>query len=266
MNETLKPKDLGTIISQTFQVYGTGFVKLIALVAVVQAILYVVGWLWALSVLTSGGSPVTAIVGALVVAILSGILYVWMQGALIHMVSTLNLGLRGEFGRAIHTSWRRLASMIGAVLLLVLIGAIFYGVSLLFMLIPIVGIIAAIILVPVGIYFAVRWAFILQAVVVEGAGPMQALSRSSQIVEDNWWRTFGIFLVLGIISGVIGIVLYFTAGFIPYVGPVIATILSTPIAIIGYTLLYYDLRAREAKCGVDQAAAELGINITQETA
>jgi len=262
MERTLQSKGLGAIISQTFGVYGRGFLKLIAIVAIVEAILYVAGWLWGVSILTSGASAAATIVGALIVLILLVIAYLWMQGALIHLISGLNLGLKSGIGHAMHTAWRRLARMIGAVLLLLLIGAAFYAVSFLFMMIPILGIVAAIILTPVGIYFAVRWAFVLQAVVIEDTGPRQALSRSSELVENNWWRVFGILLVLGIIAGVIGLALTWVLTFVPYVGPIIAGRISTPIAIIGYTLLYYDLRAREARCSIGDAAAELGIHVS----
>lgn len=262
MERTLQSKGLGAIISQTFGVYGRGFLKLIAIVAIVEAILYVAGWLWGVSILTTGGSPVFAIIGALIVLVLSVIAYLWMQGALIHIISGLNLRLESGIGHAMRTAWRRLARMIGAVLLLFLIGAAFYAVSFLFMMIPFLGIIAAIILVPIGVYLAVRWAFVLQAVVIEGTGPGRALSRSSELVQDNWWRVFGILLVLGIIAGVIGLALSWALAFVPYAGPIIASIISTPIAIIGYTLLYYDLRAREAQCSIDNAAAELGIYVS----
>ena len=241
--EVIQPKTLSAIISETFRVYGRGFLKFIAIVTIVEAILYVLGWLWAMEIIVppSGVVPSAAlIVGAVVVAVLSVIVYLWMQGALIHLASALNLRVKSEISGAMRTALKRLAAMIGATLVLCLVVV---GVSLVvffLLLIPFLGIIAAIVLVPVGMYFMVRWAFILQAVLVEGSGPVLALSRSSDLVKDNWWRTFGILFVIGVIAGVISFVLTLVLFFVPVVGPIIAAIISTPIAVIGYTLLYYD--------------------------
>ena len=114
--------------------------------------------------------------------------------------------------------------MVGAVILA--------GLALLGMSITIIGI-------PFAIYFGVRWTFIWQAVLVEGTGSRAALSRSSDLVKENWWRVLGIVLVVSIIAGAISSIL----SFIPIIGAIIGTILTTPILITGATLLYYDLRA-----------------------
>lgn len=43
---------------------------------------------------------------------------------------------------------------------------------------------------PVLIYFAVRFSLAGPAIVLENRSPAQALIRSWQVVEGNWWRTF----------------------------------------------------------------------------
>ena len=43
---------------------------------------------------------------------------------------------------------------------------------------------------PVLIYFAVRFSLSGPAIVLERRTPLQALVRSWQVVEGNWWRTF----------------------------------------------------------------------------
>ncbi len=43
---------------------------------------------------------------------------------------------------------------------------------------------------PVLIYFAVRFSLSGPAIVLERRTPLQALIRSWQVVEGNWWRTF----------------------------------------------------------------------------
>ena len=67
-----------------------------------------------------------------------------------------------------------MGSLIGAMVLATL--------AILAMSITLVGI-------PFAIYFGIRWAFIWQAALLEGCGAKDALSRSSDLVRDNWWRT-----------------------------------------------------------------------------
>ncbi len=43
---------------------------------------------------------------------------------------------------------------------------------------------------PILIYFAVRFSLSGPAIVLERRTPLQALIRSWQVVEGNWWRTF----------------------------------------------------------------------------
>ena len=43
---------------------------------------------------------------------------------------------------------------------------------------------------PILIYFAVRFSLSGPAIVLERRTPLQALVRSWQVVEGNWWRTF----------------------------------------------------------------------------
>ncbi|HUI29337.1 MAG TPA: hypothetical protein VLX91_03895, partial [Candidatus Acidoferrales bacterium] len=54
--------------------------------------------------------------------------------------------------------------------------------------------------VPVIIYLAYRWYFSLTAVAVESLSPLDALRQSWFLVKENWWRTFGILLLLTILS------------------------------------------------------------------
>jgi hypothetical protein len=90
--------------------------------------------------------------------------------------------------------------------------------------------------------------------VVENRRSMDAVRRSWHLVKDNWWRIFGITLVVGIIGAMVG-------GFLSVPGTVIAAATgSGPIALVGKifgdavgysfqaltaTLIFFDLRARK---------------------
>jgi len=116
------------------------------------------------------------------------------------------------------------------------------------------------------------------AVVIEEMGALQALRRSWALTGANWWRIFGISLVVGLLVGIIGQVVMipvsllpaFLSGFLsPHAGSeqeiVVAVAVGVATAIVGalvgavgyafqtsvMALIYMDLRMR--KDGLDIA-------------
>jgi len=231
-----KPRDLGNIIGETFEVYKTNFIRLIAIVAIVEVILFAI-------ILTAGlmvpfwdweewvaGEVGPLIVWLVIVLLSSFVLYSLMQGALIHAITKQYTKQPIEIVKAYIFAWRRIGALLGAMLLA--------SIAISVMAITIIGI-------PFAVYFGIRWFGIPQAVILEAKSPIEALSRSSDLVKNNWWRVFGVLIVLGLIAGAIGSILGVTVGFIPWIGESLVTILVTPIGITGITLLYYDLVFRK---------------------
>ena len=245
MVSILGPKNLSDIIGDTFRIYKRDFLRLITIVAIVEVILGILGYVlvnvWMLPFFMTGGwieFLALFILSMIILVVVAIVAYPSMEGALIHAVSEQSLGRTISIGRAYRFALRRLGAMIGAQILA--------GLALLGMCITIIGI-------PFAIYFGVRWIFIWQAALLEGVGPRAALSRSSDVVMGDWWRVVGIVLVVGIIVGVINSIL----GFIPIVGSAIGAILSTPVAVTGATLLYYDLRVRKQGYSLEVLTQEL---------
>jgi membrane-anchored glycerophosphoryl diester phosphodiesterase (GDPDase) len=71
--------------------------------------------------------------------------------------------------------------------------SILYGLALVF---------AMLLLLIPGIYLAILWSLAIPLIVFENLG-VGALSRSSQLLKGNWWRTFAMLLVAGIITALI---------------------------------------------------------------
>ena len=108
-------------------------------------------------------------------------------------------------------------------------------------------------LIVPGVYLAVRWYFVPQTVVIEGARGPQALSRSGLLVTGFWWRTFALVLLANIAVAIPGFLLLspFTAiaassdqAIWALVGTILATSVTTPFVALYSTFLYYDLLAR----------------------
>jgi hypothetical protein len=108
-------------------------------------------------------------------------------------------------------------------------------------------------LIVPGVYLAVRWYFVPQSVVIEGARGPQALARSGLLVTGFWWRTFGLVLLANVAIAIPGFILLtpFTAiaestdrAVWALVGSAVTTSVTTPFVALYSTLLYYDLLAR----------------------
>jgi hypothetical protein len=104
-----------------------------------------------------------------------------------------------------------------------------------------------------GVYLFIRWYFVPQAVVIEGARGPAALSRSSQIVQGSWWRSFGSVVVANVAVVIPGLLLLIPFNAIAsstdqavwaLLGTILASSVTTPFVALYSTLLYYDLLAR----------------------
>jgi hypothetical protein len=105
-----------------------------------------------------------------------------------------------------------------------------------------------------GVYLFVRWYFVPQAVVLEGARNAAALRASSRLVAGAWWRTFGLVLLVNVIVGLAIFVLGapFTVlanetdrALWALAGQIVATSVTQPLIALFSTFLYYDLRERK---------------------
>ena len=215
----LGPKTLGGIFEGIFRIYGAGFLGIVIIVAVVQIPLSLLGF-WFEALLESAMIETLVyylsdfnpqlfdpsrdppfdpslfdfaeIIEALLPVIYFGVtllIATWltsviMAGALIYGVSGQILGRPIPVGPAYSFALGRYMAMLGASLLA--------GLGVLLMAITIIGI-------PFAIFFGVRWFFVYQTASLERCGPLAALARSSNLVGGNWWRVFGILLLMFIL-------------------------------------------------------------------
>lgn len=117
-----------------------------------------------------------------------------------------------------------------------------------------VGIAAGLVLLVLpGIYLAVRWFFVPQAVVLERARGPGALRRSGELVQGYWWRTLGIVLLANLAAAIPTFVLggpfaslasHYDRQVWIMVGSMVTEVVTAPFVALLSTLLYFDLRAR----------------------
>jgi hypothetical protein len=273
MNRILGPRSLRNMLAETFQIYGRNSVRLLAIVAIMEIALR---FMWSIPDF-SGLRPLleegkTESLGhlipvgiALLVASIMGLSL--MQGALIHGISEQYLRQPIGIGRALRFAWERLASMAGAMLLalFVVTGIVMVSIGLPVNSASKTGYFFMTAGFCVSVYLLVCWSFILQVALLEGVNPLVAISRSTALVRNNWWRVLHMTIAVGFITVAISLII----GALPTIGPALGNILSTPIFTIGITLLYYDLRARKEEYNLNELAEELHIlgpsDVTEQT-
>jgi hypothetical protein len=183
-----------------------------------------------------------------------------VTGALVHAIANAVDGCAVGFVRSYRQALDHFGSLffaslrISGVILLIAFPAFFISVGFFialyrWALIPVVPLAALALCVIV--YFLVRWAFYVQAVVIEDADSPGALGTSAQIVKGAWWRAFGILFTTAIIVTVIHLPnLLITYTVSRPAGQVLAAIVGAPLQPFGagvVTLLFFDLSSRESE-------------------
>jgi hypothetical protein len=262
----LRPLEIGDVLDETFRLYRRKFL-LIAGVSVAFAIPFAAlagfgfGSLFStlLDQAASGNpadfSQVSNGVWGLLVGYLvnlglqplqwGAITYTVCESALGHPV-TLRGVLRGAFRRYLH--------VLGFAVLILCMQILFC-------------------LFPLWIWILVSWVAVLPAMFVENLGLGTAMGRSWGLVRGMWWRTFFIFLLVGLLYYVVTLALgaffYAGQGFLSivvsqyialsiYEGAIILVQgLTIPILLIALVLLYFDLRVRKEGIDLFQLASRL---------
>lgn len=119
-----------------------------------------------------------------------------------------------------------------------------------------------------AIYVAIRLAFGSTVLVIEGLRGTKALGRSWRLVKGKFWRVLGVFVVAGLVSFIVALVIstpleaVFSA-----IGPeawplaalseALATVVVVPFSTLITVLLYFDLRIRKEGFDLEVMAQEL---------
>jgi hypothetical protein len=230
-------RDVGALFRDALTVFGRHWWLFIALSAavVVPAELIVEGV--GLEMLTSGYDDSPTLAEVAVPTIVEFLVVTPIIAAIcIYALHTIAEGQRPRAGAVFVAGFEAFTPLFTAVLL----AALGIALGLLLLVVP-------------GVYLAVRWYFVPQAVVVEGARRQAALARSSSLVDGFWWRTFGLIVLANVAVAIPGFLLLtpFTAiaestdrAVWSLVGSAVTTSITTPFVALYSTLLYYDLMAR----------------------
>jgi hypothetical protein len=278
---SLQPMRFTDILDTMFSLYRNHFRQFSSIVAIYFVLLLGLNLLTGTSTFSfaSSGQSSMAIAIALITSPIAFVVTFFVGGGLMFASAEAYLDrhitVRGAFSRAKRRFWPYLGSN--------------------FLWCLVVGILTITIIgIPFAIYFGTRWVFCSLAALVEENSAKNALRRSSELVKGTWWRVFGITLAILLLALVIQTILQFSLLFVFGVTQaiggqgdllemlqrmivpelttwdglatyvihqfinIVVTSLTLPIAIIGFTLLYFDLRIR--KEGFD-----IEMRVTNET-
>jgi len=106
--------------------------------------------------------------------------------------------------------------------------------------------------IPWAIKRLVKWAFIIQSIIVDGQEGEPSLAYSESMVEERWWITFGRLVASGLVVGlpvviVSQAILLTVPGVLGIIASHIPDFLALPYGIITSTLIYFDLKTRKAR-------------------
>lgn len=230
-------RDLGRLLNDSFAVYRRHFwtLLMVAAVVIVPVELAVSGF--GLGQLTSGYDETTSVDVAIVqtgVAML--VITPLLTAMVVNVVLAAAKGGAATAGQAISGGLDQFAPLLAAILLAT--AGIFLG---------------ALALIVPGIFLAVRWYVVAQAVVVDGRRGTEALARSWELVRGHSWFTFGVLVVTNLLgalaAGLISIPGQVAAEAadaqaLALAGSIIAEILTLPFLAVTGTLLYFTLKVR----------------------
>ncbi len=235
--ELRRPRDVGALFHDALAVFGSHvwlFILLSAAVAVpAELIVEGIG----LEMLTSSYDSSPPLAQGVIPTVVQFLVVTPIIAAIcIYALHEIAAGERPSPGGVFVAGFEAFTPLFAAILL----AAVGIAIGFLLLIVP-------------GVYLAVRWIFVPQAVVIDGARGAGALSRSALVVQGFWWRTFGLILLANVAVAIPGLLLLapFTAiadstdrAVWQMVGSAITTSVTTPFVAIFSTLLYYDLGAR----------------------
>jgi hypothetical protein len=226
-------RTLKELLSETFALFGRhSGVFLTATLLVVTPVTLLVEGVWGGALAEGPGAEAAPGVTGVAAALNALVVLPLVTAVHVIVVQAVARGEDIDVGDALRAAAARLGPAVGTVLIYSL--AAFAGTLLL--------------VVP-GIWIAIRWYFGVQAVIVDGLPPLQALGRSAELVRGAWWRTFGcvaamVLLALAIASIMTAIVAAFDSPPIYVTGLILAQAVTLSLTATFGTLLFFDLRAR----------------------
>lgn len=254
-----QPQTIGGLVESGFSVLGRCYWKLLPLAAVTSGVTFVATWIIARSALVDGSFVEEKIVKAPAgsgfwpeygasVATIGLLIVMYLVGTAVLMPATIPAAAGYRITRIPWSSAARVLAPALAVGILTMV----------------IGAIGLVLLVVPGIWLLVNYSVAQAALVAEGHHGYAALRRSRSLVSGRWWATFGLLVVVSILTGIASLVpLRIAEARVDSAETIIlldsligflTTTLTTPYVAAVTAALYIDLRARKETIDADSFA------------
>jgi hypothetical protein len=264
------PRSFGQVMDAAFSIYLRQFWPLVKISAAVLLPLIVLTYLLDIYRFSEVDGGELYILGdsvrrldegriiqvGIAIAVINVIGYLLVVGASLRGASEAYLGNDVDTGSSIRFAARKLGSMFWLALLFVLI----VGLSIFLFVLP-------------AIWLSILWIFSMPALLFEGRKGFKAFGRSRELIKGFWWRTFGVVILIGIFTGLLGDVIpgaivgalessigddvnLYLLALTVFTG--IGTIITAPIWAAAVTVMYYDMRVRKEGFDVEVMVDRLG--------
>ena len=158
--------------------------------------------------------------------------------------------------KALKQSFSRFWPLLGSLMVFVLcvLGITLGGIAIAAILAKYIGAFFIILVIPVvilALYLMIRWCFYYPAVLFEKVAP--GLRKSWQLTCGNFWRLLGIFIVINLMTSILGGVVngvfdhLFGHSVLTEIVRDVVSILTDMITYVSFALLFFDLRLRNGE-------------------
>jgi len=227
------PRDAGDLIATTLALFARHAPLLVSVTwLVVAPVVVLVNGVWA-GGLADGPDADVAVAPMLATAAVAALMPVLVTALHVMIVRDLGEGRVPSIGQALRSAAPRFPHAIAA-----------FGV---YALLAVGG---SLLLVIPGIWVFVAGYFATEAAVIERHGPLSAFRRSTELVDDRWWRTAGTLALGSVLIGVVfvpaGLAIDIVDSGVAYVLLyTLVQVLQMSLTALFGTLMYFSLRARK---------------------
>jgi len=259
----LRPRGVGEILTDAFELYRRHWQNLIVIVAVIviplSTLQVLLGELWIREGLTRrelrdgvevvvDGALLAGVLASLVVAITSVMMWTVLTGAVTRAAAGTFLGRDLEIGESYRYGFARFWSIV----LIGVLSALAIAAGFILLVVP-------------GFIVLTFLSCAIPALVIEGRRGREALRRSWNLVRGFGWPVFGTIIVAGLLTGIVNSLL--TAPFggnwaARSIAASLASVITMPYMALVGVFIYLNLRVRKERYSAADLERDLASNAT----
>ena len=247
------------LLDRTFRLYRENFLTIIGVVAVVTVPITIISYFLNQSAITPAGTlRTTSASGAVFLVSILGLVQVVLTNApVIYIASEYLFNHKVSIGEAFSGTRSRFTKIGCGIILL----GIFIGIVAIFAALLVIAVPPALALFGILVYIIIAaFSLFYQVITLEDIGASAAITRSYTLGKRSFWTVVGLSVVVAVIGLIVSSIISGSATFLissiaPGQSPTtqnllitfvrqLVNIFITPISLIAFTLLYYDIRTR----------------------